>query len=238
MKLRRTLFALLQLSGVFYLTNCMGRGTTNNPGEPTTISMSPLPTSVAAGATVTFTAVTTNANGLSPVWTLEVPGGGSPVGSMGTLSAETGTTVTYTAPSTPPIYTGSIGSQGTVVVEAAVDENTSGCNEAYATASFVITAPTVTVGLSPATALLAVGLMIPDTQVFAGYAVGNVNGGLTWQVNGVTGGSTTFGTISPTGNNAIYTPPVAVPMTGNTVTITMISQADPSKTATATVTLH
>ena len=52
--------------------------------------------------------------------------------------------------------------------------------------TFFITAPSVTVGLSPATASVALG----GTQQFIGYAVGNVNNALTWQVNGVTGGST------------------------------------------------
>jgi hypothetical protein len=36
----------------------------------------------------------------------------------------------------------------------------------------------------------------------------------------------------------LYTAPAAMPMTGNTVTITVISQADPTKTQTAIVTLH
>ena len=36
----------------------------------------------------------------------------------------------------------------------------------------------------------------------------------------------------------LYTAPATMPMSGNTVTITVISQADPSKTASSTITLQ
>jgi hypothetical protein len=236
MKIRRIAIALLQLSSVFYLTNCMGHSSSasngNDPALPATITISPQPVSIAAGATVTFTAYTTNASGYTPIWALNVEDG-----SAGTLSTVGGTTVTYTAPPTPPIYTSSFTPQGTVTLTVSV-ENVEGCDDAEAHASFVITSPTITVGVSPLTASVAVGQTPDAMQLFTGYAVGNVNGALTWQVNGVTGGSTAYGTITATGSNPVYTPPMALPMTGNTVTITAISQADPSKTASATVTLH
>jgi hypothetical protein len=77
---------------------------------------------------------------------------------------------------------------------------------------------------------------------FTGYAVGNLNKALNWQVNGVTGGSTATGTIGPAVNQPpdvyLYTAPSATPMTGNTVTLTIISEADPTKTASSTITLH
>jgi hypothetical protein len=237
-KARRIAIALFQLSGVFYMTNCMGSGSGNSPtpGVPATILLTPQPISIAAGATVNFTANTTNASGYSPTWAFNYT---PMIGTAGTLSAPAGTTVTYTAPSTPPIYVnGSFQKQGTVTLTASV-ENVAGCDDVTSSATFVITAPTVTVGLSPLTATVAVGQAVPTPQAFTGYAVGSTNSGLTWQVNGVTNGSLTYGTITTVdGVNVLYNPPVALPMTGNTVTITMISQADPTKTATATVTLH
>jgi hypothetical protein len=60
------------------------------------------------------------------------------------------------------------------------------------------------------------------------------NNALTWQVNGIPGGGTTNGTIIPAG---LYAAPAALPMTGNTVTITAVSQADTTKTASSVVTL-
>jgi hypothetical protein len=52
-------------------------------------------------------------------------------------------------------------------------------------------------------------------------------------VNGVTGGSAATGTITNAVTafyeGGLYTAPTVMPMTGDTVTITMISQADPPK---------
>src|SRR5258708_876709 len=52
---------------------------------------------------------------------------------------------------------------------------------------------------------------------------------VTWQVNGVTGGSSTVGTISTTG---LYTPPTTIP-TQNVVTITAVSVSAPTLPGTA-----
>jgi len=53
------------------------------------------------------------------------------------------------------------------------------------------------------------------------------NTAVTWQVNGVPGGSSATGTISTTG---LYTPPAAIP-NPNTVTITAVTQATPAATS-------
>jgi uncharacterized protein (DUF1800 family) len=53
---------------------------------------------------------------------------------------------------------------------------------------------------------------------------------VTWQVNGVTGGSAALGTISASG---LYTPPAVLPAT-NPVTVTAISVSAPAVTGTAT----
>jgi hypothetical protein len=157
---------------------------------------------------------------------------GSPTTQFGTA------TFMYTAPPTPPIYTGAgmdANTQGTVTLLASVQDLGMSINDNQ---TFVVTAPSVTVGLSPATATVALNA----TQQFTGYAVGNLNNALTWQVNGVTGGSTATGTIVPTLNEPsgtyTYTAPAAIPMTGDTVTVAIISQADPTKTASSIITLH
>jgi uncharacterized protein (DUF1800 family) len=56
------------------------------------------------------------------------------------------------------------------------------------------------------------------------------NTALTWQVNGVAGGSSATGTISATG---LYTPPATIP-SPNTLTITAVTQATPVATASLT----
>lgn len=79
------------------------------------------------------------------------------------------------------------------------------------------------------------------TQQFTAQVQGGTNSAVTWQVNGVTGGSATTGIISTAG---LYTAPHSIAaslipansITG-TVTITAISQASATTTGTAVVTL-
>jgi len=79
------------------------------------------------------------------------------------------------------------------------------------------------------------------TQAFSAQVQGSTNQSVTWQVNGVTGGSTTTGIISSAG---LYTAPHSIaaslmPTNGVTasVTITAISKANASATGTAIVSL-
>jgi hypothetical protein len=70
---------------------------------------------------------------------------------------------------------------------------------------------------------------------------GSTNTAVTWQINGVSGGNSTVGlvstTIPGTSNEALYLGPSAVP-SPVTVSVTAVSQADPTKSASATVTLQ
>jgi uncharacterized protein (DUF1800 family) len=68
-----------------------------------------------------------------------------------------------------------------------------------------------------------------STAQLTATVTSETNTAVTWQVNGVTGGSTTMGTISTGG---LYTPPTTLP-TNNSVTITAISAAAPTLIATA-----
>ena len=72
-----------------------------------------------------------------------------------------------------------------------------------------------------------------EKQQFTATVTGTANTAVTWQVNSVTGGNSTVGTISSTG---LYTAPTIAPNPA-TVTVTAIAQADTSKTASATVTV-
>jgi uncharacterized protein (DUF1800 family) len=68
-----------------------------------------------------------------------------------------------------------------------------------------------------------------STVTFTATAVYLSNPAVTWQVNGVTGGNGTVGTINTSG---LYTPPAAIP-TNNNVTVTAVSQATPSVSGSA-----
>src|SRR5215467_15188363 len=100
-----------------------------------------------------------------------------------------------------------------------------------------ILAGQVSVSISPS--LVTLGTMA--TQSFTATVTGSTNTAVTWQVNGVSGGSSANGVISTTvlgtANEAIYLASSAVPSPAS-VSVTAISQADTTKSATATVTIQ
>jgi len=233
MKLHSRLLSILTISSTAAWTSCGGGNGTPYSYQNITISVSPHITSIPVNSTMTFTATVTNAPTTSVEWTVL----SFPYANFGSPTYQTGATFVYTAPPTPPIYTGAgiSNTQGTVTLNTFFPDLGMNLSD---TQTFVVTAPSVTVGLSPATATV----VLNATQQFTGYAVGNVNNALTWQVNGVTGGSTANGTIAPLVNGFpgvyLYIAPMSIPMTGDTVTLTAISQADPTKTASSTISLH
>jgi hypothetical protein len=85
----------------------------------------------------------------------------------------------------------------------------------------------ITVMISPTSVTVAVG----GTQQFTATLQNTSNTAVTWQVNGVTGGNATVGTVSSSG---VYTAPGVAPSPA-TVTVTTISQADTTKSASAQV---
>ena len=95
----------------------------------------------------------------------------------------------------------------------------------------------VSVTISPSIASLAT----LATQAFTATVSGSTNTAVSWQVSGVAGGNSASGLISTTvlgtNNEAIYLAPSAVPSPA-TVSVTAVSQADPTKSASATVTIQ
>jgi hypothetical protein len=73
-----------------------------------------------------------------------------------------------------------------------------------------------------------------EQQSFTAAVSGNANTAVTWQVNGVTGGNVSVGTIDAAG---LYTAPAVVPSPNNPVMVTAVSQADVTRSGSATVTL-
>ena len=101
----------------------------------------------------------------------------------------------------------------------------------------VTSAAQVSVSISPSSATLAT----LATQAFTATVSGSSNTAVTWEVNGVAGGNSTAGLISTTvlgtANEAIYLGPSSVPSPAS-ISVTAVSQADPTKSATATVTIR
>ena len=94
----------------------------------------------------------------------------------------------------------------------------------------VTNTPAVAVTLAPASVSVRAG----QTQIFVATVTGTSNTGVTWWVNGVSGGNATVGTINASGG---YTAPAALP-SPNTVTVTAISAADATKKGNSGVTVE
>jgi hypothetical protein len=90
-------------------------------------------------------------------------------------------------------------------------------------------APVVAVAVTPATASITPGA----TQQFAATVTRTSNTAVTWTVSGIVCSGTACGTISSSG---LYTAPAAVPSSA-TVTITATSMSDPTKSASANVSI-
>jgi hypothetical protein len=87
----------------------------------------------------------------------------------------------------------------------------------------------VTIGISPESMAMATGAQ----QVFTATVSNTSMTSVTWMVNGIAGGNSTFGSIDKTGN---YTAPPYVPIPPN-ITVTAVANADSTKSASAAVTV-
>jgi hypothetical protein len=220
---------LLSLSAVaaiaVCLTSCGGSSSTPPPTPPAiSVALSSPPTTLVASVTASLTATVTNDSANAGVkWTVSCTG--SACGSFNPTSTASGVATTYTAPSAVP-------SPATVTITAtsATDATKS------ATATITITAPappaiSVTLNPQPPTSLVT-GATASLTAV-----VTNDSKGVNWTV---TCGTSPCGSFNPTGTASgaptTYTAPTAIP-TPNTVTVTATSVTDPTKSASATITI-
>jgi hypothetical protein len=73
--------------------------------------------------------------------------------------------------------------------------------------------------------------VVGQSAPFQATVTGTTNGAVTWEVNGITGGNSTVGTITAGG---VYTAPAQVPNPAS-VTVTAVAQADTTKSKSATV---
>ncbi len=174
------------------------------------VAVCPTTSSVPVGSTATLTATLANTTDTAVSWQVNGVAGGN--ATVGTISS----TGVYTAPSTVP-------SPATVTVAAlsAADSSTQG--------SAQLTIVPITVTVNPPSA----SVQVNNTASFAATVQNTSNTGVTWMVNGVSGGNTTVGTISGSG---IYSAPASVPSPA-TVTVTAVSVVSVSASASAEVTI-
>lgn len=206
----RAILQLLLIPLATALAACAGTPGTVPP--PISVQVAPVTASVQTGQTQQFTATVSGTTNTAVTW--QVSSASASAASIGTISASG----LYTAPSSVPT-----GGTVTVMATSQADTTKSG------TATVTVTAPpAISVTVSPKTASVVTGL----TQQFSATVANSSNTSVTWQVNNVTGGNATTGTISAAG---LYTAPATVP--SGAITIKAISVADNTKSDTAAVTV-
>jgi hypothetical protein len=239
----RSVAIALTASCALVLSSCGGGGSAGGGNsysyQNIMVTITPQISSLAVSGTQTFTASVTNA---APLFTW------LSFGSAGNISQQQNSgnqsMITFTAPSAPPVYSqtdagGNVHyndstTQGIVVLTAEVPNGVGSFTNVSGTVQFPIIG-TVSAGIAPTTASVKIG---GNTLIFTGYCVGASSNTIVWQVNGVTGGSSSAGTIAASaGGAATYTAPATMPMTGSTVTVGAACQVDATKHATSTVTL-
>jgi hypothetical protein len=232
MRSKSTALGIAVSGFILSLTGCFG--ISSFTGRNVTVTIQPQIKSIQVNSSQVFTSVTKNAANV-PLWSINGnyrSGFSTPSGTFISISSQPAL-ATYTAPATPPIYTdaqvnaGDI--QGSVILAAGVPIDPNALDRTFATDTFVILGP-VSVGIKPS----SVSVQANRTQQFDAYVVGTLNTALFWQVQSLTGGGSSYGSISSTG---LYTAPMAIPATGSLVTVTAVSQADPTKTASSVVSL-
>jgi hypothetical protein len=237
MKLRSPRLALCWAIGFSLLAGVAGCGSKGSGsgggggggGTNVTVSITTPNTataSVGVNLTLALTAVVSGncvGAGCGVTWSVNgIEGGNSTFGTI----QQTGLSATFDAPAAVP-------SPATFNVTATSVANSSESASVAVTITSAVTAVSIT---DPAnlTQTLSVNGTLPITASVAGNC-GN-NCGVSWAVNGVANGNSTFGTISGSGLSVIYDAPAAVP-TPATFNVTAASVADPSQSASVSVTI-
>jgi hypothetical protein len=198
-----------------------------------TNSISPLSTNVGLGLTQTFTASFCLPAGSSIAWDVNGVAGGN--STLGTIAPSGASTALYTAPADLP-------SSNPVTIHATISPQPSGGPET-ASATVTITSG-VTVSVAPPTATLS----IRQRLTFAASVANSADTAVSWTVGGVPNGNVTVGQVCVSGTNPCAAPtgassaavdylaPNAVPAT-NPVLLTATSEADPSRSGAAMITV-
>jgi hypothetical protein len=195
------------------------------------VAVNPPLANVALGATQIFMAQVSGAADSSTTWDVNGINGGNSI--FGTVTNIVGTNITtYTAPASLP-------SPATVTVRA-----TSHANPSVSNIAIVTLTSTASISLSPTSATRAVS----HRQMFTASVTGSANTNVTWQAGGIAGGSAAVGQICVVASNPCvvvtsapassveFLAPASVP-SPNPVTLAAVSQANPSQSASAQITV-
>jgi hypothetical protein len=215
--MRSGAFLVVGLSASLFLGSC---SSSSPPPPPITVTVTPATATVGPGASTQFMATVTGTTNTAVTWQVNGTPGGS--AAAGTITSNG----LYTAPSTIP-------NPATVTVTAVLSANASDSGSASVTIAQQVA---VTVSPNP------ISVPIFTTQQFTAAVNGQPSTAVTWEVNGVTGGSQATGYISTSG---LFVAPSGVPTAPNgnggvttaPVTVTAVSTASPNSSGSATVTI-
>ncbi|HKF40015.1 MAG TPA: hypothetical protein VKB21_02950 [Candidatus Acidoferrum sp.] len=214
--MRSLAFLAAGLAASLFLGSCGS----SSPPPPITITVTPASATLSPGASTQFTATVTGTTNTAVTWQVNGTVGGSTA--TGTITSNG----LYTAP-------GAIPNPATVTVTAVLSANASDSGSASVTIAQQVA---LTVSPNP------ISVAVFTTQQFTATVNGQPSTAVTWEVNGVTGGSQATGYISASG---LFVAPGGVPTTSTgkgsvttaPVTVTAVSTANPSSSGSATVTI-
>ena len=215
---KKTLHRWPLFCGVLYfatfLAGCGGGSgaPTVQAASPAAISISPSSSSVDVGTTRQYTVTTNGTTDNSVTWSVNNVQGGD--ASVGTISP----TGLFMAPATPPANPSE-----TITAVSNADPTKS----ASAVVTVTPAGSSVAVSVTPTSATVQAGL----TAQFTATVKGASNAAVTWSVNNIQGGNSTYGTISSKG---LFTAPKSVPA-NSSVSLKATSVQDPTKSASAVV---
>jgi len=186
------------------------------PTGAVAIVVSPTSSTVTAGATQQFTATVTGNSNRAVTWSLK--GSGCSGAACGTISAGG----LYTAPSSVP---------SPATLQVTVTSVADPTKSASAGVSVVV-ATAILMSISPTGASVPTG----GTDSFTAAVTGTSNTTVAWSLTGAGCSGSACGTLATSSLRAVYTAPVIAPSPPS-VSIVATSMADPSKTASANVTI-
>jgi Immunoglobulin I-set domain len=182
----------------------------------TAVQLNPNSATVSAGSTQQFAATVTGTSNTSVTWA--VSGAGCSGVACGTISGGGLYTAPASVPSPPTL---------SVTVTSVADPTKS------ASASVtVLAAAAVLLSISPTSASVPAA----STDSFTATVTGTTNTAVTWSVTGAGCSGSSCGTLATSLLSAVYQAPVVAPLPAS-VDVVATSMANPSKTASATVTI-
>ena len=212
------------LMGSLFLSGCAGvtsatksPSAPTNPAGPVAIQVSPSTVTVALGSTQQFTATVTGTANTGVTWRV-VAGAGCSGAACGTISAG--------GLYTPPV---SVPSPATLSV--AVTSVADPTKSASASVTLVAAAA-ILLSITPTTATIPAA----GTDSFTASVTGTTNTAVAWSLSGAGCNGASCGSLATSSLAAVYTAPVVAPSPPS-VTLMATSMAEPSKTASAIVTI-